>query len=268
MFKLLIISTTLLLSVSVHSEPTVIRITNGEWEPYLSEYSYEYGLASHLVKEAFKEEGIKVKWGFMPWKRSYEYARIGQHWDASAVWWPSKSAKKDFLISLPVVKTSMAYFHLKTFDFKWKNMMDLQGLTVGITRGYEYGKSFDIARKEGVFDVSEVATDEQNFRMLLHGRIDVFPNDPLVGNAQLRGLLSKKDAGKIISHPLEFEHSTLHLLVSKKSSNADFFVRKFNSGLTKLKDSGKVQQLFTEMNSGTYDKQKNKWQHSSFLQKH
>ena len=30
-----------------------IRITNGEWEPYLSEYSYEYGLASHIVSEAF-----------------------------------------------------------------------------------------------------------------------------------------------------------------------------------------------------------------------
>lgn len=32
-----------------------IHITNGEWEPYLSEYSYEYGIASHIVTEAVRE---------------------------------------------------------------------------------------------------------------------------------------------------------------------------------------------------------------------
>lgn len=43
---------------------TTIRITNGEWEPFLSEYSYEYGLYSHIVSEAFKLEDIEVEWGF------------------------------------------------------------------------------------------------------------------------------------------------------------------------------------------------------------
>ncbi len=115
---------------------TVIRITNGEWEPYLSEYSYEYGLASHIVSEAFHLEGIDVSWGFFPWKRSYELARQGQ-WDASAVWWPTEEAKKDFWISEPVVNTSFVFFYLKRQDFKWQAIEDLKGLKIGTTRGYD-----------------------------------------------------------------------------------------------------------------------------------
>ncbi len=28
---------------------TTIRITNGEWEPFMSEYSYQYGINSHII---------------------------------------------------------------------------------------------------------------------------------------------------------------------------------------------------------------------------
>ncbi len=80
-----------LFSTALYAE-TTIRITNGEWEPYLSEHCYKYGLASHIVSEAFRLEGINVEWGFFPWKRSYEWAKDGS-WDASAVWWPTKEAK-------------------------------------------------------------------------------------------------------------------------------------------------------------------------------
>ena len=102
-------------SDSLFAEKT-IRITNGEWEPYLSEYSYEYGLASHIVSEAFKLEGIKVVWGFRPWVRAYDDAKKGEHWDASAVWWPTQDAKESFLISDPVINTSFVFFHLFYFS--------------------------------------------------------------------------------------------------------------------------------------------------------
>ena len=54
-----------------------IRITNGEWEPFLSENSSEYGFGSHIVTEAFKLEGIEIEYGFFPWTHGFETAKSG-----------------------------------------------------------------------------------------------------------------------------------------------------------------------------------------------
>lgn len=239
---------------------TTINITNGEWEPYLSEYSYEYGLASHIISEAYKLEGIKVKWGFFPWKRAYENAKYGQEWDASAVWWPTDEAKEQFLITDPVINTSFVFFHLKTRSFDWKTVEDLKGLAIGVTRGYDYGKPFMEAVKNKQLSVDEASADELNFKKLLKGRFDIFPNDPIVGEAQIRNSLTAAEAQLITHHPTEFSINTLNLIISKKSKNGQMFLEKLNSGLIKLKKSGKLDQMYKDLRAGKYDKQKTIWQ--------
>lgn len=236
----------------------IIRITNGEWQPYLSEYSYEYGLASHIVTEAFKLEGITVEWGFFPWKRSYELVKRGT-WDASALWWPTKETKENFLISLPVIKSSFVFFHLKSKKFKWKTMQDVQGLQIGFSRGYYYGKEFMTALKEKKIDIQMANSDKLNFKKLLKGRIDIFPNEQLVGRSQISNIFSDEKAKLFTYNPKEFAISTLNLIINKKSKRANFFLNKFNSGLNKLKKSGKIEQMYKELKLGKYNKQKNRW---------
>ena len=238
---------------------TSIRITNGEWEPYLSQYSHEYGFASHVISEAFKLEGVTVQWGFFPWKRAYEMARVGKEWDASAVWWPTDEAKEAFLISDPVVHTSFVFFHLTSRSFAWKSMDDLKGITIGVTRGYDYGKPFMEAYKSRIFAVDEVTTDEQNFGKLLKGRIDVFPNDPIVGSAQIRNNLSAADAQRLTHHPTEFSKSTLSLIISRRAENAPQLLEKLNTGMKKLKKNGRLDQMEKDLRDGKYDKQKTVW---------
>jgi polar amino acid transport system substrate-binding protein len=237
---------------------TTIHITNGEWEPYLSEYCYEYGLASHIVSEAFKLEGINIKWGFFPWIRSYEIAKRGQ-WDASAVWWPTKDTRAHFWVSETVVKTSFVFYYIKGNKFQWKSIEDLKGLHIGFTRGYDYGKEFMSALKEKKIVVETTAKDELNFTKLLHGRLDIFPNDPIVGYAQIRNTFEPKEIARFTHHPKEFEKNTLNLIISKKCKNGRVFLEKFNSGLKKLKKSARFEQMFNALNTGKYDKQKTKW---------
>ena len=113
---LILISATLcFLSNSARAQET-IYITNGEWEPYLSEYSYHYGLNSHIVSEAFKQEGILVEWGFFPWSRAYQMAKEGGDWEASCCWRTSEKIQKDFLVSTVVSKTSYVFFTLKAWS--------------------------------------------------------------------------------------------------------------------------------------------------------
>ncbi len=238
---------------------TTIRITNGEWEPFMSEYSPHYGVNSHIVSEAFKLEGINIKWEFFPWKRAYILAKKGKEWDASATWWPAEETKEAFLLSEPVSKTSFVFFHLKSYKFDWESINDLKGIIIGGTLEYDYGKDFMTAMEEKRIFVDSVPHDEMNYKKLLGGRIQIFPNDPIVGYAQIRNSLSPDKAKLITHHPKEFEKSTLHLIISKKCKNGKFFLDKFNSGFKKLKESGRFDQMFRDLDDGKYDKQKVKW---------
>ncbi len=57
----LIFSILLGFSCSGFTEET-IRLTNGEWIPFLSEDLKHYGVISRIVKEAFALEGMKVEY--------------------------------------------------------------------------------------------------------------------------------------------------------------------------------------------------------------
>lgn len=238
---------------------TIIHITNGEWEPYLSEYSFHYGLYSHIVSEAFKLERIQVIYGFFPWKRSYLLAKNGEDWAASVVWWADGKTEKDFFFAEPVGSTSFVFFHLKSFTFEWESMEDLKGLTIGGTFEYDYGGEFEAALTNKWIKLESVATDEQNYKKLLAGRIDIFPNDSVVGYAQIRNSLPPDQAELLTHHPKKFAETTLSLIISKKNKNADYFLEKFNSGLKKLKESGRFDQMIKDLKAGKYDKQKTKW---------
>lgn len=43
-----------------------VRLTNGEWPPYLGETLPYHGVASRIVAEAFALQGIEVQWEFHP----------------------------------------------------------------------------------------------------------------------------------------------------------------------------------------------------------
>lgn len=236
-----------------------IRITNGEWEPFLSEYSFHYGIASHIVSEAFKAEGITVEWRFFPWQRAFVLAQEGTDWDASCCWWPSDDIRQDFLLSEPVSQSSTVFFHRSDDTFDWETLDDLQGLRVGSTLGYDYGNAFTAAVESGKIALDEAPEDEQSWKKLLIGRIDILPNDPIVGYTQIRGIFPPEDAKRLTHHPKVLQTETLNLIISKQSKNAEFFLQKFNAGLQKLQESGMLEQILNGVESGKYDKQDTKW---------
>ena len=63
-----------------------IRLTNGEWPPFMSKNGPHHGVASHVITEAFALVGVEVEFGFFPWARSLKLAKEGV-WDGSAAWW-------------------------------------------------------------------------------------------------------------------------------------------------------------------------------------
>lgn len=97
-------------------------------------------------------------------------------------------------------------------------------------------------------------SDETNFKKLLGGRIDIFPNDLTAGYAQIRNTFPPDQARHFTHHAKEFRRRTLHLIISKSSPHAHAFLERFNSGLEKLKESGQLAEMMRNLKSGKYDR--------------
>jgi len=230
-----------------------IRITNGEWSPYLSEKLKYYGVASRIVTEAFELEGTSVEYGFFPWKRALLLAQKGK-WDGTVIWSHTKDRAKDFYYSDPVVKCKWVFFYLKTTSFDWKVIDDLRGFRIGGTLGYKYNPDFEAAEEAGRITVDRVPKDEQNFEKLIKGRIDIFVQDIDVGYEMLNNLFPKEKVCMFTHHPKPIKDTDFHLLLSKKAEKNREMLTLFNKGLRQLRESGKIEQYLKESRIGEYKK--------------
>lgn len=229
-----------------------IRLTNGESPPLLSKDAPHYGIASHIVTEAFARVGVKVEYGFFPWKRSYELAKRGM-WDGSAVWWDKAERHQYFLYSDPVIPTKQVLFHLKRKAFDWNTYEDLKEVRIGGTLGYTYGPQFDAAEAAGIIETDRGPSDELGLKKLLKGRIDVFPGDVMITYEQIRKTFTAEEAALFTHHPKPIDNQPLSLILSKKVPGNEQMRDRFNEGLRMLKESGKYDQIFADGLAGKYD---------------
>ncbi|MCP4106570.1 MAG: amino acid ABC transporter substrate-binding protein [Desulfobacteraceae bacterium] len=250
-FKLLLIVLIFCSNISTgHAEET-IKLASGEWAPYQSEKLKYFGVASRIVTEAFKISGIQVKYGYFPWNRSLNLAKKGK-WDGTFLWFDTPERRKYFYISEPVVDIQYVFFHLKKFSFNWENVNDLKGINIGGTVGYNYEKKFQDAEKSKLITVNRIDSDEQNFKKLLAGRIQIFPNDLDAGLELIHKHFKPEDQKKITYHVKPTRAAPHHLLLSKKKKKNDKMIEFFNKGLKDLKESGKIDIYLSESRQGKY----------------
>jgi polar amino acid transport system substrate-binding protein len=230
-----------------------IRLTNGEWSPFTSEKKLQYhGILSRIVTEAFALEGVKVEYGFYPWKRSLHYAKSGD-WDGSIGWAAGRADLiPDFVFSNPTITIPKYLFSLKDKSVRWNTMDDLQGKKIGVAASYFYGEAFERAKQKGIFTVQEVPKDELNIKKLLSGRFDAFAMEIDTALYLMQTALSPEDTAKIMYDPHILLESQQCVIFSKKHERSSHFVEVFNRGLQRLKESGKYDQYITESRQGKY----------------
>ena len=232
-----------------------IRLTNGEWGPYLSKDAPHYGFASHIVTEAFALAGVKIEYGFFPWARALKLAQDGT-WHGSVVWLDSEERREHFYYSDAVVPSKTAFFHLKNSEFDWNSFEDLKGVQIGGTLQYSYGEEFDAAEKAGIIKTDRAQTDDLGLKKLLKRRIKLFPGELMVTYDLIRTSFSPEQAASLIHHPKLVNEQPQYLLLSKKIAGSKAMLDLFNEGLKQLKASGKYEQIIADALAGKYTTKK------------
>lgn len=222
-----------------------IRITNGEWAPFMSEDLPHYGIISRIITEAFYLEGIEVEYGFFPWKRSYALAERGQ-WDGTAGWIKTAEREHHFFFSDPVVDSGYVFFYRKDEPFDWNHITDLKGKKIGGTLEYNYGEAFTQAEMDNILFVERVPEERLNFKKLLSGRIDLFPMNLIVGLDMMNKHLTAAERAQIAWHAKPLLQTPAHLLLSKAVNGNEEKMRRFNRALKKLQQSGAIERYLQE----------------------
>ncbi|MCF2950250.1 transporter substrate-binding domain-containing protein [Paraglaciecola aquimarina] len=225
-----------------------IHLTNGEWPPFYSKNLPHYGLDSQIVAESFALVGVKVKYEFFPWARAYKFSEDNR-WHGT-VGWPLNKQHKDthFYSNQPINTGNWVLFHRIDKPIFWENINDLKGLIFGVTIGdWVLDGENELVNNLKAQELTyiRVVSDESNFKMLLKGRIDIFPQQREVGIAQMRKLFNSKQREQLTFHPKSFQNMPLYLLLNKKNKNNKRYMDLYNKGFQKLQDSGRYQELLT-----------------------
>ena len=228
----------LITSLSVQSNE-VVKIALGDWEPFTSSRAENANISEDLVREAFKLEGVQVDYQYFPWIRSYQYVKKGEY-QATFPWVVTEKRKKEVYFSKePLLTEKTVFFHLKSRPFQWETFEDLKGLRIGSTLGYATGKTLE---KNGL-TIDYVSKEDFNYHKLLKGHLDIFPSAYYVGSYQIKLLFPPEKANLFTHHPKMVEKLDYYMLFSKNIPNAQQLIEQFDTGLRKLKKSGRYDKI-------------------------
>lgn len=219
-----------------------IQISAGEWPPFLSQSLPGYGSVARLITDVFSEAGYDVEFVFLPWVRAYNQTATGRY-SATAVWMYQEERSEDYYFSDPVLNETFVLFSLSEDPFDWQSLDDLEGLTVGGGLGYSYGPEFDKALEDGVFEMLRQANVEQNLRMLVAGRIDLFAEEKSIAYYTLNNNAPEL-ADQITHHPTPILENQSFLMLPKSEPDSLEIMRDFNAQLQVFKDDGRYQTYF------------------------
>lgn len=117
-------------------------------------------------------------------------------------------------------------------------LIGLEGLTVGVIRGWSYGPQFDAARARGDFQVVEFSHDRQGFESLLQGRIDRMVSTELAAQVLLREprmVRIKAAQGSVMSFGI-------HLAFSKRMHKTAL-LKAFDLAIDEMRRSGELDRI-------------------------
>lgn len=232
------------------SNAQTAHIAIGEWLPFTSAQHRHNGVLSHIVYDVLTSQGIKVRFGFYPWSRAFNMVETHSA-DISIGWSHSVERDKQVLFSQSLMVLEDVFYFRKEDVRSWNKVTDFSGQKIGVTKSFYYGEEFSQAQKAGAITTSIAKDDISNFKMLLSGRIDVFPIVRVSALATLKQHFKAEEVAQLAYHPKPVKEVSYRVIFSR-SERGNKLLNAFDKGLQEFKDSGRYQQYWDLYQQGFY----------------
>jgi len=244
-----------LMSATVEAEDTQIQrviLVSGELPPQTSAELPHFGYINHLIAQAFARVNIKAEFEFLPWARAYKEAKEGRY-IASSYWYNDPKHHENFYASDGIISERTLFFR-KVSDLPIKTFADVKrhGLRIGLTRGYTYTQDMWQYASDNPSLVSIVNTQKQSFKMLLMGRIDIYPAEEVSGWYSLTHHFSAEQVQTIETTKTALTELMVSVMFSKAHPDGKRLMTLFNKGLKLAKQDGTFARLHEAYVQGKY----------------
>ena len=217
-----------------------LKLVANYWEPFTGESLDHWGAATDLVSSALARAGYGTTIHIEPWTRALDDVYKGR-FDALVAVWRTEERAAHLLFSDPYFTNHLVLVARRDRHFKFTSLNDLNGLTVGIGRGYDYSDAF---LKADNFIKEPATTAEQNLKKLSSGRIDLAVEDACIAryvmSQSAQGFELERDL-EILSPPLY--DIPLYFGIGNTVPSAREVIDAFNRGLSSMKQDGSYDAL-------------------------
>lgn len=197
------------------------------------------GLYPMLLQAAFERMGTPARIEAMPWSRALELIDRAECGVGGLYQNSDRLARFDF--SAPIFVERLLLYARRDRLPAYQRLADLEGLRIGVIRGWSYGDAFDAARRQGRLQVEEVAGDAQNFSKLASGRLDLVVAVEQAGSAQL----ASGRFPMVVALPQPLAVNPTHLAFHKSAHMKPLLAR-FDRAIDELRRSGQHERLVAE----------------------
>jgi polar amino acid transport system substrate-binding protein len=237
-----ILCAVLLVSCSSSQAKERLLVVTDQWAPYVyQEDDAIKGMDYEIMIAVLESMGYEVDFHLLPWKRCI---RMIEEKNADAILDISMNEQRLQTMHFPqerISESASVLFHLKGKNYVYEELEDLSGLTIGTVLGYAYSKEFLGAE---FFTREPVKTEEQNWKKLLYGRIDLFLSNKKVGlyTAKRMNILDK-----IAFIPKVVSGGDNYLAFSQKEGH-DVLARNFSDHLKRFKTTPEYAVILNKYN--------------------
>ncbi len=235
------------------AEPLSVALTVHDYPPLMGQDLPYGGLLTRVVVEAFKAADVTVKIEHVSSNRAITGVMMGLY-DGSFGWAHSPERDQKLLYSERSIYTfRMVFFQRRGHELRWKTLADLGRYQIGATLGDHYSDEFSSLQASNKLQVQEAASDLNNMRKLLRGRIDLFPMEEEAGRMLIQTQLTPAEQARLSAQPTPIATIPTYLVLRRTLPHARELLDRFEQGYRQLQDSGQLARLQGETRKALLD---------------
>lgn len=233
-----IVAGALLGIVNAHAAET-LKLTTGEFTPFVGEKLPEGGPLAEVVKRAFAESGYQGTLEFLPWKRGYAETKVLRY-DVTFPYAKTPEREGEFLYSELLYAADRRIYTTGGWTANIDELQSLKGKIYCLPLGYSAVKELSPLLEAKEIEVTTPPDLSNCAKMIVVGRADFLIASPDIVESVLEraGL-----QGKLKPSEKSFGKSEYYVIVSKTHPKAKALIAAFNKGITTLRARGEVDKI-------------------------
>ncbi|THB80895.1 MAG: hypothetical protein D3926_04855 [Desulfobacteraceae bacterium] len=222
-----------------------LTLVADEWPPFNGvPNSSQEGYIVDVARAVFEDQGIRVDYQVLPWRRAVEMTRDGMY---NGVIGASKTDAPGFIFPEEELSRNFLSFYVrKGFPWRFTRPSDVEQVSLAVIAGYDYRQwllGYIDSHRDNP-DRIQVMTGntplERNLKKLINGRVDaVVDNEAVILNLAVKmGITHQIMAAGYGSEP-----SYIYIAFSPKKPQSGRYAKMLTHGVTQLRQSGKLAKI-------------------------